>query len=126
MGFLILNYIVHKHRSFKGEIFVLYGVWYGVERMVVEGMRTDSLYIGSTSIRVSQVLSAVIAVVALVYFIVMMVKKKQGHLPQRLRVVPVEELPPRPTKEERRAAQAAKRSKTKNKGVNEEKNGTDH
>ena len=126
LGFLILTYIVHKHRSFKGEIFVLYGVWYGVERMVVEGMRTDSLYIGSTSIRVSQVLSAVIAVVALVYFIVVMVKKKQGHLPQRLRVVPVEELPPRPTKEERRAAQAAKRSKTKNKGVNEEKNGTDH
>lgn len=125
-GFLILNYIVHKRRSFKGEIFVLYGVWYGVERMVVEGMRTDSLYIGSTSIRVSQVLSAVIAVVALVYFIVVMVKKKQGRLPQRLRVVPVEELPPRPTKEERRAAQAAKRSKTKNKGVNEEKNGTDH
>ena len=70
--------------------------------------------------------SAVIAVVALVYFIVVMVKKKQGRLPQRLRVVPVEELPPRPTKEERRAAQAAKRSKTKNKGVNEEKNGTDH
>ena len=126
LGFLILNYIVHKHRSFKGEIFVLYGVWYGVERMVVEGMRTDSLYIGSTSIRVSQVLSAMIAVVALVYFIVVMVKKKQGRLPQRLRVVPVEELPPRPTKEERRAAQAAKRSKTKNKGVNEEKNGTDH
>ena len=126
LGFLILNYIVHKHRSFKGEIFVLYGVWYGVERMVVEGMRTDSLYIGSTSIRVSQVLSAVIAVVALVYFIVVMVKKKQGRLPQRLRVVPVEELPPRPTKEERRAAQAAKRSKTKNKGVNKEKNGTDH
>ena len=126
LGFLILNYIVHKHRSFKGEIFVLYGVWYGVERMVVEGMRTDSLYIGSTSIRVSQVLSAAIAVVALVYFIVVMVKKKQGRLPQRLRVVPVEELPPRPTKEERRAAQAAKRSKTKNKGVNEEKNGTDH
>ena len=126
LGFLILNYIVHKHRSFKGEIFVLYGVWYGVERMVVEGMRTDSLYIGSTSIRVSQVLSAVIAVVALVYFIVVMVKKKQGRLPQRLRVVPVEELPPRPTKEERRAAQAAKRGKTKNKGVSEEKNGTDH
>ena len=64
---------------------MLYGVWYGVERMVVEGMRTDSLYIGSTSIRVSQVLSAVIAVVALVYFIVVMVKKKQGRLPQRLR-----------------------------------------
>lgn len=84
LGFLILNYIVHKHRSFKGEIFVLYGVWYGVERMVVEGMRTDSLYIGSTSIRVSQVLSAMIAVVALVYFIVVMVKKKQGRLPQRL------------------------------------------
>lgn len=124
LGFLILNYIVHKRRSFKGEIFVLYGVWYGLERMVVEGMRTDSLYIGTTNIRVSQVLSAVVAAVALAYFIIIMVKKKKGQLPERLRVVPVEELPPRPTKAERKAAADAK--KNTNKGAKEEKDGTNH
>lgn len=110
--------------SFKGEIFVLYGVWYGVERMVVEGMRTDSLYIGSTSIRVSQVLSAVIAVVALVYFIVVMVKKKAGRRPAPPGGA-VESATPAP-QGGAPCCQAAKRGKTKNKGVSEEKNGTDH
>lgn len=119
LGFLILNYIVHKHRSFKGEIFVLYGIWYGLERMIVEGMRTDSLYIGTTTIRVSQLLSAVIVAVALVYFIVIMVKKKKGALPERLRVIPVEDLPPRePKKVKMKTSKQAKQT--------EEKHDTDH
>lgn len=119
LGFLILNYIVHKHRSFKGEIFVLYGIWYGLERMIVEGMRTDSLYIGTTTIRVSQLLSAVIVAVALVYFIVIMVKKKKGALSERLRVIPVEDLPPRePKKVKMKTSKQAKQT--------EEKHDTDH
>lgn len=114
LGFLILNYIVHKHRSFKGEIFVLYGIWYGLERMIVEGMRTDSLYIGATTIRVSQLLSAVIVAVALVYFIVIMVKKKKGALPERLRVIPVEDLPPRePKKVKMKTSKQAKQTEEK-------------
>ena len=44
--FLILHFFVKKRRKFKGEIFLLYGIGYGLERMVVEGLRTDSLYIG--------------------------------------------------------------------------------
>ena len=62
LGFFILNYIVHKRRKYKGEVFLLYGIWYGLERMVVEGLRTDSLYIANTTIRVSQLLSAIIVV----------------------------------------------------------------
>lgn len=68
LGFLIFYIILKKFRKFSGQMFLLYGVWYGVERAVVEGLRTDSLYIGSTDIRVSQVLSAVLAVVCLVVF----------------------------------------------------------
>lgn len=83
LGFFILNYIVQKKRRFKGEIFFLYGVWYGLERMVVEGMRTDSLYIGDTTIRASQLLSAVIVVFFAVCFIVNMVRLKKGTLPKR-------------------------------------------
>lgn len=86
LGFFILNYIVQKHRKYKGEIFLLYGIWYALERVVVEGMRTDSLYIGNSSTRVSQLLSAIIVVCALIAFIVLMVKTKKGTLPERLRV----------------------------------------
>ena len=80
LGFFILNYIVHKHRKFKGEIFMLYGVWYGLERAVVEGLRTDSLYIGDTTLRVSQLLSMVIVVVFAAALVVCFVKLKKGTL----------------------------------------------
>lgn len=80
LGFFILNYMVHKHRHFKGEIFMLYGVWYGLERAVVEGLRTDSLYIGDTTLRVSQLLSIVIVAVFAVAFVVCFVKYKKGTL----------------------------------------------
>ena len=86
LGFFILNYIVHKKRKYKGEVFLLYGVWYGLERMVVEGLRTDSLYIGSTSIRVSQLLSLIIVVAFLIMHIINMVKLKKGTLPERLKI----------------------------------------
>ena len=51
-----------KDRKFSGEMFMIYGLWYGIERAFVEGLRSDSLYIGDTGLRVSQVLS--IAIVA--------------------------------------------------------------
>lgn len=39
-----------------------YFILYGIARFFIEGLRTDSLYIGSTSLRSSQVLSAVLVV----------------------------------------------------------------
>ena len=84
--FLVLNYIVQKHRLFKGEIFMLYGILYGLERAVVEGLRTDSLYIADTTIRVSQLLSAVIVVIFSIAFLVCFVKYKRGTLWSVLRL----------------------------------------
>lgn len=88
LSFVILHIIVTKYRKFKGEIFMLYGVLYGAERMVVEGMRTDSLYVGDTTIRVSQLLSLIIVVVALAFFIYCMVRYKKGNLPKALVIAP--------------------------------------
>ena len=92
LSFLILHIIVNKCRKFKGEIFMLYGVLYGAERMIVEGMRTDSLYIGNTTLRVSQLLSMIIVVVALAFFIYFMIRAKKGNLsPKMLPVIEVSE-----------------------------------
>ncbi|MBP9989468.1 MAG: prolipoprotein diacylglyceryl transferase, partial [Ruminococcus sp.] len=44
LGFVVLYIITRKARKFSGQIFLCYGVWYGIERAVVEGFRTDSLY----------------------------------------------------------------------------------
>lgn len=63
LGFVVLYIICKKFRKFSGQIFLGYGVWYGLERAIVEGLRTDSLYIGDTNIRVSQLLSVVLVVV---------------------------------------------------------------
>ena len=60
IGFIIL-FLYRKHKKFDGEIFLLYVVWYGIGRAWIEGLRSDSLYLWSTDIRVSQLL-AILAV----------------------------------------------------------------
>lgn len=70
VGFLALHFY-SKHRKFDGEVALLYAAWYGLGRAMIEGLRTDSLYLGSTGIRVSQLLagaSCILATAALVYF----------------------------------------------------------
>ena len=74
LGFLILYIICKKFRKFSGQIFLCYGVWYGLERAIVEGLRTDSLYIGDTNIRVSQLLSVVLVVVCSILLTVFTIK----------------------------------------------------
>ena len=57
-----------KWEKHEGESLCLYMILYGIERTLVEGLRTDSLYIGNTSIRVSQLLSAVLVIVGVALF----------------------------------------------------------
>ena len=68
-GFLLLHFL-SKKRKYDGQVALGYAAWYGLGRTFIEGLRTDSLYIGTTNIRVSQLLAAIscgAAVFALVY-----------------------------------------------------------
>lgn len=76
LGFLLLHFL-SKHRKYKGEIFILYSAWYGFGRFFIEGLRTDSLYIPGTYIRVSQVVAAVAFVGALIAHFVILHRIKQ-------------------------------------------------
>ena len=64
--FFILLY-VRKHSKFSFETSCAYFALYGTARFFIEGLRTDSLYLGHTSIRISQLLSLVFVVAALLY-----------------------------------------------------------
>lgn len=71
-GFFVLNHF-SKKRNFSGEIALMYCVWYGFERAIVENLRTDSLMLGP--VRVSVLVSIIIFVGALTALIV--IRKKQ-------------------------------------------------
>ena len=53
----IILYQIRKNSKKRGETTAWYFVMYGLVRFGVEGLRTDSLFLGNTNIRVSQVLS---------------------------------------------------------------------
>ena len=55
-----------NREAFGRELILLYAVWYGIGRALIEGLRTDSLYITGTGIRVSQLLAGVSAAAAAV------------------------------------------------------------
>ncbi len=80
-SFLILLVIYKKFRKFSGQLFLTYGVLYGTGRTIIEGFRTDSLYIGDTTLRVSQVLSAVVVLLFLAALIFMLIKVKKNPKP---------------------------------------------
>lgn len=70
LGFGFLYWFSRKFRKYDGQIFLLYLVWYGAERMIVEGLRTDSLYTPFLGLRVSQILAAITVIVGVVLLIV--------------------------------------------------------
>lgn len=76
LGFVLLHFFSKYLRKYDGQIFLMYLVWYGAERMVVEGLRTDSLMTPILNLRVSQVLSAVLVIIGLVFLIINFIRKK--------------------------------------------------
>ena len=54
VGFLIIN-ALYKKKKFDGQVFLMYITWYGFGRMFIEGLRTDSLMVGT--FRISQVVA---------------------------------------------------------------------
>ena len=71
LGILLLHIFIRKgKRKFDGQMCILYFIWNGLGRAVVEGLRTDSLYILDTGIRVSQLLAAVLVVLGLILLII--------------------------------------------------------
>lgn len=75
----VLLHFLSKKRSFSGETALMYGVWYGFGRAIIELLRTDSLMIGV--FKVSFLLSILLCVVclALVLFIRSKVNANSGE-----------------------------------------------
>ena len=68
-------------RRYDGQCALLYFFWYGLGRAWIEGLRTDSLYLGSSGIRVSQALSLLLV---LVMGTLLVIQGRRSHPPEDL------------------------------------------
>ena len=104
-GFVLLHFL-SKRRKYDGQIALGYVAWYGLGRSFIEGLRTDSLMLGS--LRISQVLAAVSCLAAV---IVLLVQWFKPHDPAKLLVnqvaaaAPAEEAPTEETPAEEASAE---------------------
>ena len=75
--FVIMALLKAKKQKYDGQAFIWYVMWYGFGRMFIEGLRTDSLYIGSTGIRVSQLLAFCLFIGGVAVSVIMSVRMKK-------------------------------------------------
>ncbi len=74
VGFALINLLIYPRKKFNGQIAMTYFAWYGFGRMLIEGLRTDSLYLGNSGIRVSQLVGALCFVVFTTLIVFMLFK----------------------------------------------------
>ena len=92
MGFILLHILSKKVLSrFDGMIFCGYMVWYGAGRFFIEGLRTDSLYVGP--FRISQVVGLVCFVAGVALMVVGSVLTRNGKFDKWLTVRWAEPVP---------------------------------
>lgn len=96
IGNLVIFFILLKIRSnrrFSFQVLLSYLLGYGVLRFFVEGIRTDALFIGETTLRISQLLSAAMVAVSLILLVVLGQKARHGHLAQQANQADFVEIP---------------------------------
>ena len=72
---LIVILSIYKKKKFDGQMCAMYFMFYGLGRMLIEGLRTDSLMLGN--LRVSQGLSFLLIVLGILMFIFLGDKSKK-------------------------------------------------
>lgn len=74
LGFIILL-IIRKKNKYKDNGILIYSylIWYGIGRFFIEGLRTDSLYLGV--FRISQIVSIILILIGIVGIIIKWRKK---------------------------------------------------
>lgn len=77
IGFVLIN-LVYKKKKFDGQIVLMYFAWYGFGRMLIEGLRTDSLYVGV--FRISQVIGFVCFVGGTTALVIFLIKARRAKI----------------------------------------------
>ncbi|MDE5859547.1 MAG: prolipoprotein diacylglyceryl transferase [Oscillospiraceae bacterium] len=114
IGFVMLH-LYSKRRKFDGELFFMYIGWYGLGRVFIEGLRTDSLMVGH--LRISQLVAGLCVVISIVSIFFMRHKIKMDgeyvfykDTEESARLIAETEAKYKAEEEKRAAKKAAKKS----------------
>lgn len=77
--FLVLHFSSKKLKNAPGMTFTLYTCLYGALRAAIEGLRTDSLIIPGTNLKVSLVLAVLLFFVSCIVFVVKIIKNNKSY-----------------------------------------------
>ena len=77
VGFVLI-WSLYKKKKYDGQMFFIYLAWYGFGRMLIEGLRTDSLWLVPYVIRVSQLIVAVCFVICTAILVLMEIKQRKA------------------------------------------------
>lgn len=69
LGVLLVIFLYRRYKKFDGEMFAMYIWGYGLGRVWIEGLRTDSLMVFGLDLKVSQLLAAICVVGASIYIV---------------------------------------------------------
>ncbi len=75
VGFIIIN-LLYKKKKYDGQVFLMYITWYGLGRMMIEGLRTDSLMVGS--FRISQVVAGLCFIVGTILLVIFAIRARRN------------------------------------------------
>ncbi len=89
-GFVFIC-LIYRKKKFNGQMALTYFAWYGFGRFFIEGLRTDSLYVGP--FRISQVVGLVCFVAGITLMVVGSVLTRNGKLDKWLTVRWAEPVP---------------------------------
>ena len=89
-GFVLICFLYRK-KKFNGQVALMYFTWYGFGRFFIEGLRTDSLYVGP--FRISQVVGLFCFVAGVTLMVVGAVLTRNGKFDKWLTVRWAEPVP---------------------------------
>ena len=90
VGFVFIC-LIYRKKKFNGQMALTYFAWYGFGRMFIEGLRTDSLYVGP--FRISQVVGALCFIAGVGLMIAGFILAGKGKLDKWLTVRWAEAVP---------------------------------
>ena len=129
-GFILIN-LFYKKKKFNGQISCMYLAWYGFGRFFIEGLRTDSLYVGP--FRISQVVGIACFVIfggLLIAGLIYSKKLDKKIFLSDFDKILEPDIDPNPVFFEKKGKKAEKNvkksEKTVEKDTEEDKNGTDN
>ena len=75
LGFILMIIIRKITKRKAGIMTCAYFIWYGIGRLYIEGMRTDSLYLGN--LRISQIVSLLLIIIGIIGIIIISINKNK-------------------------------------------------